>query len=459
MGTIIFLIVLIIIIGYFFSNHPLTVFIILLLSAICITVYIVSNKIKREKQEAEYRKKREEEHRKERERAHEAEKQAKKYSELLIPKVGILNMNKDYLTDRSLEKHKDYTVFDIETTGLSAEYDYIIEISAIRVRDNEIADTFTSLIKPPKSIPQSASAINHITDLTVSNAPRTEQVMSKFIEFIGNDILVGHNIERFDIPFIKRFAYFGNDYADTLKLAKSIDTGTADRKLQTLCDHYGIVNEQAHRSLSDCKAEFELYTKLWEQKNIDEHRFTTSLVCGTKLAQSNIALCHIGDTLRYEYNYNKNKYELFSNNGFVGYISPSKELDFKVNRSSIDSITVFAVSNIANNKKSMMISVNLTNKVKRCFKENIDLISNKTSCQQSLSNAVLGSEVIIKKSDSNKYVFYIKQDTPTEIGYAPKRFEEILNQIFSNDYWAVISKIELNNNNNLTATISIEYGK
>lgn len=120
----------------------------------------------------------------------------------------------------------DYTVFDLETTGIRPNYDVIIEISAVKVRDGRVEDTFSSLINPGRRIPYGATAVNGISDEMVADEPELKFVFPKFIEFIGEDILVGHNIHSFDMKFIWRAAeeLFGqtvsNDYIDTLTMAR-----------------------------------------------------------------------------------------------------------------------------------------------------------------------------------------------------------------------------------------------
>ncbi|MCM1546591.1 MAG: 3'-5' exonuclease [Clostridiales bacterium] len=164
-------------------------------------------------------------------------------------------------------KNPDYCVIDIETTGLSRTSDQIIEISAVRVRANEITDTFTSLVKPTISIPASATQINGITNDMVKNAPPLKEVLAKFVEFVGNDIVIGHNIGNFDLEYISRACAnelnksFDNDYIDTYPLARSTFSGIYDYKLSTLCRELGIT-QSTHRAEADCISTKELYDKI-----------------------------------------------------------------------------------------------------------------------------------------------------------------------------------------------------
>ena len=80
--------------------------------------------------------------------------------------------------------YPEYVLFDIETTGLSPVYDEIIELSAVKVKDGNIIDTFDTLIRPDRKIPRSATAVNGITNDMVKDAPTLEQKMPDFLEFI-----------------------------------------------------------------------------------------------------------------------------------------------------------------------------------------------------------------------------------------------------------------------------------
>lgn len=164
-----------------------------------------------------------------------------------------------------------YIVFDIETTGLSSESDEIIELSAIKVSDGNIADEFSMLVNPRKHIPYFASSINGITDDMVSEAPCIEQVIRKFVDFIGSYPLVGHNICRFDMSFIQRDAerYLGmrisNECIDTLHLANRYLPQLPSRSLESLADHYNVSYDGAHRALVDCKINQKFYEYLLKE--------------------------------------------------------------------------------------------------------------------------------------------------------------------------------------------------
>ena len=163
-------------------------------------------------------------------------------------------------TGDKLDKYvSDYTVFDLETTGVSPQTDKVIEISAIKVRNGQAVDEFSSLVNPMRSIPYGATRVNGITDEMVADKPMFEKVLGDFLDFIEDDVLVGHNIHDFDMKFIHRDCeaffrmFLGNDYIDTLPLARKCLPQLGHHRLTDLAGYYKISIEGAHRALNDCR--------------------------------------------------------------------------------------------------------------------------------------------------------------------------------------------------------------
>lgn len=164
-----------------------------------------------------------------------------------------------------MEYITEYVIFDIETTGLYPDSDAIIEISALKVEDGEIIDEFSTLVNPCIHIPFDASSVNGIVDDMVKDAPKIEEALKNFISFVGNKVLMGHNIKRFDLKFIQRDAirFFGkpisNDYVDTLFLAQRYLPELDSHSLESLADYYDISYDGAHRALADCHINKKIY--------------------------------------------------------------------------------------------------------------------------------------------------------------------------------------------------------
>lgn len=158
----------------------------------------------------------------------------------------------------------DYTVIDIETNGLNSAIDDIIELSAIRVREGKIVKTFSKLIKPQRPVGGFISKLTGISNSMLENELSIEEILPEFLEFVGKDTVLGHNIN-FDINFIydKSMKYlnkaFPNSYVDTLKIARKLKLDCENHKLKTLADYYEIKSDRMHRGLEDCRVTFELY--------------------------------------------------------------------------------------------------------------------------------------------------------------------------------------------------------
>lgn len=163
-----------------------------------------------------------------------------------------------------------YVLLDIETTGLKPTEAEITEIAAYKVVDNKVVDTFSSLIKINNPVPPIITEITHITDDMLKDQEPIEVVLKNFKEFLGDNIIMGHNVP-FDIGFLTHYSFtcFGNyilnDYVDTLTIARKVLKNTVvNHKLQTLSEYYGLDIEGEHRALKDVDLTFQVYNKLRE---------------------------------------------------------------------------------------------------------------------------------------------------------------------------------------------------
>ena len=152
---------------------------------------------------------------------------------------------------------EDYTVVDIETTGFDPMFDEIIEVAGIKYRGRNEVGRFQSLVKPDDGIPDYITALTGITNEMVADAPGIEDVLPRFLEFIGEDIVVGHNVH-FDVNFLYDYAEdfelkpFSNDLVDTLRLSRRLYPELQSHKLSALAAHFGVELDGEHRALADC---------------------------------------------------------------------------------------------------------------------------------------------------------------------------------------------------------------
>lgn len=166
----------------------------------------------------------------------------------------------------------DYTVIDLETSGLDACTAEILEIGAIRYRNNIADQSFRTYVQPVGKIPHSASQINNITWRKVCKAPLLEDIRHEFFSFIGDDVLVGHNIG-FDIKFIQtRFEItLHNECLDTLELSKIAFPDMPNYKLNTLRNRLSLYGGIAHTAQGDCETTAELLKRISGSEEVRRH--------------------------------------------------------------------------------------------------------------------------------------------------------------------------------------------
>lgn len=200
------------------------------------------------------------------------------------------------MTERSKGKRlakyvPDYVVFDLETTGISVASDDIIEISAVKVKGGQVADTFSTLVNPGRSIPYDATAVHGITDEMVADAPDIREALWDFLAFAGNEVLVGHNIQSFDLNFVydAALSLFGkrvdNDYIDTLYMARSCLPQLRHHKLVDVAAYFQISAAGAHRALNDCMMNQRCFEELGKMQQ--DMKLELCPRCGGELKKRN----------------------------------------------------------------------------------------------------------------------------------------------------------------------------
>lgn len=178
--------------------------------------------------------------------------------------------------EKQLREHKGtslltfpttYTVIDVETTGYDPHWDEIIELAAIQVRDGQVFDRFATLVRPDNPINDFISQLTGITNEAVASAPKLQEVLPGFLDFLGTDVLVGHNVN-FDVNFIYDAAMtqlgrpITNDMVDTLRLSRRILPDLKHHRLEDVAAALGIKQAGAHRSLVDCETTLTVLTSL-----------------------------------------------------------------------------------------------------------------------------------------------------------------------------------------------------
>ena len=159
-----------------------------------------------------------------------------------------------------------FVVFDLETTGFSAEVDRIIEIGAVKIKNGEIVDNFSKFVNPKIPIPFRIEKLTGIIDSMVMEAEPIEKILPEFLEFCGDAVMVAHNAG-FDTSFIINNAErLGIKYdptiMDTVLLAQFVIPNLHNYKLDTLCKHLAVSLENHHRAVDDAQATAYIYLKM-----------------------------------------------------------------------------------------------------------------------------------------------------------------------------------------------------
>lgn len=165
--------------------------------------------------------------------------------------------------------------FDLETTGIHASHDRIVEIAAY---DPWKEKTFQTLVFPRMRIPQEAVAIHGISDEMVADAPPFENVSEQFVHFCDGDVvLIAHNGEMFDFPFLaseflRAKRNIPNDWFgfDTLKWARKYRKDLPRHSLQYLRQFFHIPENRAHRALDDTQVLWSVFSLMCDDLSCEE---------------------------------------------------------------------------------------------------------------------------------------------------------------------------------------------
>jgi DNA polymerase III epsilon subunit family exonuclease len=202
-----------------------------------------------------------------------------------------------------------YVTFDFETTDTDVATCGVVEIGAARVVNGEIVERFHTLVNPYKPISAGASKLHGYSDVDVRDAPPFHEVFPRFQAFVGTDILVAHNGQKFDIPVLRRLAsgQGGVDdlvFYDTLPLVRSLSPDSA--KLEDIALRSGIDVGRAHHALDDACTLAKVYLELEKQR-----------VIRARKAVLNNVVDYLGLALGIEHGARSNEQELLFNIGRI----------------------------------------------------------------------------------------------------------------------------------------------
>lgn len=169
-------------------------------------------------------------------------------------------------------KDLEYVAFDLETTGLSAASDQIVEFGAIRFHlDGHVLECFEQLVNPCCSIPRRATQIHGITDAMVQHMPTVAETLPEFLAFLNheNTVLMAHNAS-FDLQFLQQAiaqhgaASIEPPVIDTLQMARRAIQGMYNYRLEHLAISLQLADSEDHRALSDSRLVMGLFRRVLE---------------------------------------------------------------------------------------------------------------------------------------------------------------------------------------------------
>lgn len=166
----------------------------------------------------------------------------------------------------------DYVVFDLETTGFNPMNDKIIEIGAVKYKNNKKVDEFSCLINPNMKLPDIITKVTGITDQDLVEKKSIEEVLPVFLNFIDGYTLIGHNVG-FDISFIEsnikklHLNNINNEIIDTLFLSRINIYDSENHKLETLKKYLNL-DFISHRAIDDCYTCNEVYQYCKRKKEV-----------------------------------------------------------------------------------------------------------------------------------------------------------------------------------------------
>lgn len=158
-----------------------------------------------------------------------------------------------------------FVALDVETTGLQAGVDEIIEVAAVKFRGHEVLETFAQLVKPRQSLPLKITRLTGITAADLTDAPRFSAIAPDFVRFLKSYPLIGHSVN-FDITMLRAQGMnFAQPVYDTFDLATLLLPQSPIYKLSALAEHMGIDHPEDHRALNDADVCRQVFLNLLER--------------------------------------------------------------------------------------------------------------------------------------------------------------------------------------------------
>ena len=224
-------------------------------------------------------------------------------------------------------KNKNIVVLDIETTGIKANTDKIIELYMLKVYNNEVVEEYHSKFNPEIEIPLFISNLTGIYQWHVNSSPTIDQEIENIKTFIGDSVVIGHNL-KFDLSFLNYdlinngFENIANENIDTLKLSRALlRNKVRNHKLSTLSRYFKTTNKNDHNAKADVLTTYEVFNNLASDERITNKKSISHL---------NSFLNEVDDELKVQFSYedipNSIGIYCFLQNNKIQYVGKSNNL-------------------------------------------------------------------------------------------------------------------------------------
>ena len=160
---------------------------------------------------------------------------------------------------------RQFVCIDLETTGLQAHADAIIEVGAVKFQGGEVLERYQTFVNPGRrQIPTFIQQLTSISPAQIERAPSFEQIVEEFADFVGDLPVVGHNIA-FDLGFLRSHGlHLSNPSYNTWDLASIFLPTLPEYNLVALAKHLGLDHSQAHRATADAETTALVFHRLLE---------------------------------------------------------------------------------------------------------------------------------------------------------------------------------------------------
>jgi len=284
--------------------------------------------------------------------------------------VGINKIKLDCINNKNL------TILDVETTGMKAGTNKIIEIYILKVLNEKVIDEYYSKFNPKQSIPLFISNLTGIYQWHIEDAPIIDDEILNIKNFISDSIIIGHNL-KFDLSFLNyalksnNLQKFNNETLDTLNLSRALlRSKVKNHKLVTLSRYFKTINQNDHNAKADVLTTYEVFKHLtvFEQirykKNVESiNNFLNSVDLHLK---NKFNIKNIPNTFGVY---------MFSNKENVQYVGKSNNLRSRINshlsysrsyksNKIVNSSDNLKVINLSSELSSLIIEHRLINKLK-----------------------------------------------------------------------------------------------